>query len=114
MYKNEFENIEIYFLCEKTEQEIVEVYYDEQKDTHYWYFNTYPCYLKWKTKFKGLKLQKLTKNLLIIAASRYIISTIENEDYHNAQEYQALINDLNKIEPEIKKIITENEILSKL
>ena len=47
-------------------------------------------------------------------SGRYIISAIENENYNNVQEYQALINDLNKIEPEIKKIITENEILSKL
>ncbi len=114
MYKNEFENIEIYFICEEEGEELVNVEYNNKKDIHYWYFNSYLCYLKWKTNFKGLKIKELTKNLLTIGASRYLIFKIENAEYQNLTEYQILLKDLKKIQPQLKKIINDNEILLKL
>ena len=89
MYKNEFENVEIYFICNEEEEELIKTDYDKEKDIHYWYFNTYLSYKYWKNNFNGLHIKKMSKMLLTIAASRYIIYKLENEEY-NAIEYKIL------------------------
>lgn len=114
MFKETGENIEIYFICyKKREMKLVESYYDEILDTQYWYFNAYLAYKEWQKKFKNLKLEKLTKQLLILAASRYLIYRIENQDYKNEREEKKILKDLECIQEELKIIIDEGEILKK-
>lgn len=115
MYKEKSENIEVYFICyKKEEMNLIESYYDEVIDIHYWYFNAYLAYKHWKINFKKIKLGELGKMLLIVAASRYIIYVLENKEYKNKKEYKELIKDLQKIKPKLEKIINENKILKDL
>lgn len=115
MYKEKTENVEVYFICyKKDEMDLVETYYDEVLNVHYWYFNAYLAYELWKQKFKEMELGELSKTLLIVAASRYIIYKIENEDYNDNKEYKRLIRDMKKVQPQLDKIIKENEILINL
>ncbi len=112
MYKFETENIEIYFICyKKEEMELIENYYDPVLDVHNWYFNCYLAYKYWQKDFQKLKMGELARKLLIIAASRYIIYTLENEKYHNNKEYQRLLKDLKIIDPELQEIIHETSFL---
>lgn len=109
MYKDEIENIEIYFICyKKKEMELVETYYDPVLDIHNWYFNAYLAYLYWQKGFKKLKMGKLAKKMLIIAASKYIIYALEHELYKNNNEYHQLLKDSIIINPELEKIIKES------
>ena len=115
MYRNETENVEVYFICyKKEEMSLVETYYDEILDIHYWYFNAQLAYLHWKNNFKNMPLGELTKMLLTVAASRYVLYVIENKIYKSKKEYKKLIKDLSKIDPIIKNFIKENEIIQKL
>lgn len=116
MYKSKEENVEIYFICyKKEEMNLVESYYDEVLDVHYWYFNAYLAYKYWLSKFKGLrKIDKISQQLLVVAASRYIIYQIENEEYKNEKEHQKLLKDLEKIQKKLKIIINNENILTKL
>ncbi len=116
MYKSKEENVEVYFICYKKEDmALVENYYDEVLDIHYWYFNAYLAYQYWLKKFRGLKgVGKLSKQLLIVAASRYLIYKIENEEVKTEKEQQKLIKDLNKINKELEIIINDEKILTKL
>ncbi len=114
MYKEELENIEICFLYKKRGKELIKTKYNPKTNIHYWYFNTKLCYLSWKDDFKDLNLKPLAKNLITIAASNYILYKLENKDYKNSQEKDILYNDILKIEPEITKIMKENEIILKM
>ncbi len=114
MYKDDLENVEIYFLCDRKDMDLVDVYYDRDLNIHYWYFNAHLAYLHWKNGFKNMPLGELTKMLLTVAASRYVLYQIENELYKNKREYKVLVKDLTKLEPLIKDFIQENEILQKL
>jgi len=115
MYKDKTENIEVYFICyKKEEMELVETYYDEVLDTHCWYINGYLAYRYWKKDFKDLKIGELSKNLLIVATSRYILYLIENKKYKNKNELKELLNELAKIDKFLKKIIDENNYLLNL
>lgn len=112
MYKNETENIEVYFICtKKGEEELVSTYYDPITNTHSWYFNTYLAYQYWKNNYDEKEIGELSKNLLTTAASKYIIYTIENEEYKNNEEYQELLNDLEKVNAEIENIIKAGDII---
>lgn len=112
MYKEKEENVEVYFICyKKEEMELVETYYDEILDIHYWYFNAYKAYDLWKKKFKGLKSGNISKMLLTVAASRYLLYKLENKAFKSDKEYKIILKDLEKIEPELKQIIEENKIL---
>jgi len=103
MYKEKTENIEIYFICYKKEEtNLIETYYDEILDINYWYFNAYLAYNYWKNKFKGLKVKKLVKTILIEAASKYILYELENNP--NC-DYETLHHDLNKINNYLKNIL---------
>ena len=54
MYKSKEENVEVYFICyKKEEMDLVESYYDEVLDIHYWYFNAYLAYKYWKNNCCG-------------------------------------------------------------
>ena len=115
MYKSKEENVEIYFICyKKEEMDLVESYYDEILDIHYWYFNAYKAYKLWQKKFKGLKAQELTKQLFIVAASRYLLYVLEEKKYKNLKEKQKILEDLAKINEELQIIIDEDNILKKL
>lgn len=115
MYKSKEENVEIYFICyKKEEMELVESYYDEVLDIHYWYFNAYLAYKYWLRNFKDLEVGQLTKDLLIVAASRYLIYKMENEEFENEKENKKIIKDLKKIQKELDRIIKEESILAKL
>ena len=51
----ETDNVEIYFICDrKEEMDLVESHYDEESNTHHWYFNAYLAYTEWKNDFKGI------------------------------------------------------------
>ena len=114
MFKSKEENVEIYFICYKKEKmDLVESYYDEVLDIHYWYFNAYLAYKYWKKKFKGLEVKELSKQLLIVAASRYLIYVIENEEFKTPREYNKIVRDLEKIQKELDIIITDDNILKK-
>ena len=56
----------------------------------------------------------MSKQLLIVAASRYLIYKIENEEVKTEKEQQKLIKDLNKINKELEIIINDEKILTKL
>ena len=115
MYKSKEENVEVYFICyKKEEMDLVESYYDEVLDIHYWYFNAYLAYKLWKKKFKGLEAGELSKQLLVVAASRYLIYLIENKEFKNAKEYNKIVRDLEKIQKELEIIINDDNILTKL
>lgn len=112
MYKKETENIEVYFICyKKEEMDLVETYYDEILDIHYWYFNSYLAYKYWQKKFKNMEIGELSKNLLIVAASKYLIYCIENKKYQTKKEYQKLLKDMSKIKIELVKIENEGNYL---
>jgi len=115
MYKEKTENVEVYFICYKKEEvDLVETYYDEVLDIHYWYFNAYLAYLAWKEKFKKLEIGELSKILLTVAASRYLIYQVENKKYESKKEYKQILREIDKIEPQIKQIMEENKILLNL
>ena len=115
MFKSKSENVEVYFICyKKEEMELVESYYDEVLDIHYWYFNAYLAYKGWQKKFKGMGVGNLSKQLLIVAASRYLIYKIENEEYKNEKEKKKILKDLEKIQKELDLIINNDNILTNL
>ena len=115
MFKSKEENVEVYFICyKKEEMELVETYYDEILDIHYWYFNAYLAYQSWLKNFKDLNAGELSKNLLIVAASRYLIYAIENHDYKTEREKKKILKDLAKIQKELDHIINGDTILTKL
>ncbi len=115
MYKSKEENVEVYFICyKKEEMELVESYYDEVLDIHYWYFNAYLAYKYWLRNFKDLEAGELTKELLVVAASRYLIYKMENDEFENKKEKKAIMKDLRKIEKELAYIINKDPILTKL
>ena len=112
MYKNAFENVEVYFICDKRkEMGLVDVYYDEINDIHNWYINAYLAYLHWQNRFRNFPIGDLTKGILTVAASRYLLYVINNKLYQNDKEYQSYLKELNKIEKSLSKIVSENEIL---
>ena len=115
MYKNVEENVEVYFICYKKEKMgLVESYYDEILDIHYWYFNAYLAYKLWLKKFKGIKIGEVSKQLLIVAASKYLLYTLENKTYKNNKEEKKLKKELDQIQKELEWIINEDTILTKL
>lgn len=115
MYKSKEENVEIYFICyKKEEMELVESYYDEVLDSHCWYFNAYLAYKHWLKNFKDLRVGELTKELLIVAASRYLIYKMENNEFKNNREKKKITQDLKKIQKELDYIIHDDPVLSKL
>ncbi len=110
MYRNETENVEVYFICyKKEEMSLVETYYDEILDIHYWYFNAYLAYKEWKKRFIGLHFSKLTKDILTIAASRYLMYLLENQDFKNEKEHERILKDLNIMKSKLEKIIKNND-----
>lgn len=115
MYKSKEENVEVYFICyKKEEMELVESYYDEVLDIHYWYFNAYLAYKYWLRNFKDLRVGELTKELLIVAASRYLIYKMENNEFKNNREKKKITQDLKKIQKELDYIIHDDPVLAKL
>ena len=95
---NKKDSVEVYFICNNTEGEsIIETFYDNQKNIHYWYINANLAYQMYQNNFKSLKLSKITKSLLIIAASRYLIYLLNNKKYHNRQEYNKIVDELKKV-----------------
>lgn len=115
MFKDKTENVEVYFICYKKEgMNLVESYYDEVLNIHNWYFNSYLAYQHWKKGFRTLHIKGVSKMLLVVAASRYLIYAIENQEYKNEKEYQKLIKDLAKIQKELKKIENLEPILKEL
>ncbi|MCI8670864.1 MAG: hypothetical protein HFI36_02360 [Bacilli bacterium] len=114
MYKEDTENVEVYFICNKKHKmELIETYYDEVLDIHSWYFNTYLAYQYWKQDFKTLELGDISRMLLTVAASRYIIYSLETKEYKNKKEHQRLLSDLSTIEPQIENIIKINDFILK-
>ena len=115
MYKSKEENVEVYFICyKKEEMELVESYYDEVLDIHYWYFNAYLAYKYWLRNFKDLEAGELTKELLVVAASRYLIYKMENNEFKNNREKKKITQDLKKIQKELDYIIHDDPVLAKL
>lgn len=115
MYKSKEENVEVYFICyKKEEMELVESYYDEVLDIRYWYFNAYLAYKYWLRNFKDLRVGELTKELLIVAASRYLIYKMENNEFKNNREKKKITQDLKKIQKELDYIIHDDPVLAKL
>ena len=51
---------------------------------------------------------------IIVAASRYLIYVIENEEFKTPREYNKIVHDLEKIQKELDIIITDDNILKKL
>ena len=114
MKKEETDNVEIYFICDRKEKlDLIESYYEKKTNTHHWYFNAYFAYEKWKNNFKDIK-GDLAKMLLTVAASRYLIYRIEQKDYISKEELAEIKKDLKKINPKLKKIMNENKILLNL
>ena len=114
MKKDETDNVEIYFICDRKEgMELIESYYDEKLNTHYWYFNAYLAYKAWKAEFKDIE-GDLAKILLTVAASRYLIYRIEHEDYETEEELKQIKKEMKKINPKLERIIQENKILLNL
>lgn len=114
MKKNETDNVEIYFICNRKEKmNLIESYYDEELNTHYWYFNAYLAYKAWQNNFKGIE-GELAKMLLTVAASRYLIYKLEEDDYKTEAELKQIKKDMKKINPKLEKIINENKILLNL
>lgn len=114
MKKKETDNVELYFICDRKEKmDLVESYYDKRKNTHYWYFNAYLAYEAWKDNFKDIK-GELAKMLLTVAASRYLIYKLEEDDYETEEELQQIKKDMKKINPKLENIINENKIFLNL
>lgn len=112
--KEETDNVEIYFICDrKEEMNLIESYYDSELNIHYWYFNAYLAYEVWKNNFKGID-GELAKMLLTVAASRYLIYRLDNKDYETKDELKQIKKDMKKINPKLDKIIKENKILLNL
>lgn len=110
----ETDNVEIYFICDrKEEMDLVESHYDEESNTHHWYFNAYLAYTEWKNDFKGID-GDMTKVLLTVAASRYLIYCIDNNKYETKEEFKQIKRELRKINPKLKKVVKENKVLSNL
>jgi len=115
MYKEKTENVEVYFICyKKEEMELVETYYDEILNVHNWYFNAYLAYKHWKNNFKDLEIGEISKMLIIVAASRYILYCIDEKEYKNKKEYNRLIKELDLIQPYLKEIIDSEKFLINL
>lgn len=115
MYKSKEENVEVYFICyKKEEMELVESYYDEVLEIHYWYFNAYLAYKLWLKKFRGFSIGKMSKQLLIVAASRYLLYKIENEEYESEKEKNKYLKDLAKVQKELDRIIASETVLKEL
>lgn len=113
MYKNKNvnENVEVYFICyKKEEMELVETYYDDILKIYYWYFNSYLAYKYWKIKFKGLKIGKELKDLLTIAASKYLNYCVINNEYTNNKDKKEKLTNLEKIQPDLTSIITKTNL----
>lgn len=111
MYKNETENVEVYFICyKKEEMNLVETYYDEVLDTHNWYINAYLAYKCWKQNFKKMEIGELSKNLLIVAASRYLLYLIENKKYKTKKELKKILKELKKIDKSLQLVIDINNL----
>jgi len=114
MYKEKTENVEVYFICyKKEEMNLVETYYDEILNIHYWYFNAYLAYSYWKKKFKNLEIGEIGKMLLIVAASRYLLYKIDNNEYNGKKEYNKILKELEIIKPDLKNILDENDMILK-
>jgi len=112
--KKETDNVEIYFICDRKEKmDLIESYYDEELNIHYWYFNAYLAYESWKNNFKGIE-GELAKMLLTVAASRYLIYRIEEDDYETDEELKQIQADMQKINPKLEEIINENKMLLNL
>ena len=108
MYNDKSENVEVYFICyKKEEMGLVDTYYDEVLDVHYWYFNAYLAYKYWKKNFRNLEAKEDVKALLTIASSRYIMYALDVKDYKTEKEHKRLVKDLKKIEVSLKEIIDE-------
>ncbi len=115
MFKSETEKVEVYFICyKKDEMELVETYYDELLDTHCWYFNAYLAYNYWKSNFKDLDLKETSRNLLVVAASRYLIYCFNNNRYKNIKEKNKILKDLEKIQVELKSIMNQDELIANI
>ena len=56
----------------------------------------------------------MTKVLLTVAASRYLIYCIDNNKYETKEEFKQIKRELRKINPKLKKIVKENKVLSNL
>lgn len=114
MKKEETDNVEIYFICDRKEKlDLIESNYDEQLNIHYWYFNCYLAYEAWKNNFKDIE-GDLGKMLLTVAASRYLIYRIDKKDYKTKKELKEIKREMKKINPRLDKIIKENNIFSNL
>lgn len=114
MKKEDADNVEIYFVCDRKEKvELIESYYDEESNTHYWYFNAYLAYEAWKNNFKGID-GELAQMLLTVAASRYLIYRIDQKDYNSKKELKQIKKEMKKINPRLDEIIKENQILLNL
>lgn len=115
MYKSETEKVEVYFICyKKDEMSLVETYYDEILDIHCWYFNAYLAYNYWKSNFKGLELKEASKNLLVVAASRYLIYCFDNNEFKTKKEKKDTLRDLKKIQVELKKIMNADDLIANI
>lgn len=114
MKKEETDNVEIYFICDRKKGlKLVESSYDEKTNTHYWYFNAYLAYEAWKNNFQEIE-GELAKMLLTVAASRYLIYRIDNKDYQSKEELKKLKREMKMINPRLDKIIKENDIFLNL
>lgn len=115
MYKDKTENVEVYFICyKKEEMPLLETYYDEILYIHYWYFNAYLAYKYWQNNFKKLKLKQTSKNLLIVAASRYLLYCLENNEFQNDKEKNRILKDLEKIRKDLKNIMNEDDLIANI
>lgn len=114
MKREETDNVEIYFICDKKEEmDLVESEYNQELNTHYWYFNAYLAYIEWKNGFKGVE-GELAKTLLTVAASKYLIYKVEKKEYRTKEEFKQIKKDLRIINPKLKQILKENKILLNL
>jgi len=111
MFKNKMESIEVYFICyKKEEMQLVEIYYDKVLDVNCWYFNAYLAYKNWQNDFKNLKIENKLKDLLTIAASKYLIYCTINNEYENTEDKKEKLNNLEKIQIELTRIINDTNL----
>jgi len=104
MYKEDFGDVEIFFICYKQKKmQLLEEYYDEILDVHCWYINCYLAYKYWKYKY--INFNKIEGILITIATSKYLIYIIENKKYKNEKEYNMYLKELKKIKTKLKSII---------
>lgn len=112
MYKEEFEQVELVFWCNKGHEiEIMECDYDHYKDRFCVHVNCFLAYEAWKINFEGLEISDLLKDLFVLAASMYLQHKITKEEYKNNQEYQQFLEDLKIIQGEVKEITRLEENL---